>query len=63
MLVKTAIENAGNTENISAELEKINNYEGVGGIFNYSSDRHYGLAKNDVVVLKYKDGSFVLEDY
>lgn len=63
MLVKTAIENAGNTENISAELEKLNNYEGVGGIFNYSSDRHYGLAKNDVVVLKYKDGSFVLEDY
>ena len=38
-------------------------WQGVGGVFNFSKDRHSGLAKVDLVLLSYRDGAFRLADY
>ena len=64
MLAKTALEQGGaDREKVRAALESIQNYKGVGGIFNFSSARHSGLMKDDIVMLSYKDGAFRLADY
>ncbi len=64
MLAKMALEQGGaDKEKIRAALEGIQGYKGVGGVFNFSAAGHSGLAKDDIVMLSYKDGAFRLADY
>lgn len=63
MLIKEAVEKNGGTENLNEAVEKITDYAGVGGVFNFTPEKHYGLSKEDIVILKYEDDTFRLEDY
>lgn len=64
-LVSAAIEKAGGTDRAKVRdaLRSINNWPGVGGVFNFSKDRHSGLSKEDLVLVNYRDGAFRLADY
>lgn len=64
-LARAAIERAGGTDRAKVRdaLEGITNWPGVGGIFNFSAQRHSGLSKDDLVLLNYRDGDFHLADY
>ena len=64
-LVRLAIERAGGTDRskVRAALEGIQGWQGVGGTFNFSKDRHSGLSKDDLVLVNYRDGAFRLADY
>lgn len=63
MLARHAMEKAGHDpKGISAALEGVQSYKGAGGIFNFSEKRHSGLAKDDIVMLGYRDGGFYLAD-
>src|SRR5690606_10420658 len=53
----------GDKEKSREALEGIQNYHGVGGTFNFSAQRHSGLSKQDIVLLKWEDGRFRLADY
>lgn len=44
-------------------LEHISNYQGVEGTFNFSPQHHSGLAKDDLVLITWKDNRFRLADY
>ena len=44
-------------------ISGIRNFSGVGGTFNFSPTQHSGLAKSDLVLLKYEGGRFRLADY
>jgi len=44
-------------------LEQLQNYPGVSGTFNFSPQRHSGLADSDIVMLRWHDGRFQLQDY
>ena len=46
-----------------ATLETIQGHKGVGGTFNFSPERHSGLSKEDIVLIKWADGRFRLHDY
>ncbi|MGK4921953.1 ABC transporter substrate-binding protein [Bordetella hinzii] len=50
-------------ESVRGALESVRGYEGVGGVFNFSAQRHSGLAKEDIVLVTWKDGRFRLADY
>jgi branched-chain amino acid transport system substrate-binding protein len=50
-------------DRVRAALEGTRQYEGVGGVFNFSADSHSGLAKSDIVLINWKDGRFRLADY
>ncbi|MBP6018690.1 MAG: ABC transporter substrate-binding protein [Burkholderiaceae bacterium] len=64
MLARTAVEKSNaNKTKVSQELSQLTNYKGLGGVFNFSKERHSGLSKSDIVMLKYQDGEFRLEDY
>ena len=41
-------------------LEGIRNFAGVGGTFNFASDRHSGLSKSDGTVITWRDGGWRL---
>ena len=64
-LVSAAIEKAGGTDRTKVRdaLRSINNWPGVGGVFNFSKERHSGLSKEDLVLVNYRDGAFRLADY
>ena len=64
-LARAAIEKAGGTDRAKVRdaLRGINNWPGVGGIFNFSKERHSGLSKEDLVLVSYRDGAFRLADY
>lgn len=63
MLAKIALEKAGKDKSkMVSTIESVHGYKGVGGVFNFSSERHSGLAKDDIVMLNYHDGAFHLAD-
>ncbi|MEO8858107.1 MAG: ABC transporter substrate-binding protein [Burkholderiaceae bacterium] len=64
-LARTAVERAGGTDHTKVRdaLQGITNWTGVGGVFNFSAQRHSGLSKDDLVLLNYHDGAFHLADY
>jgi branched-chain amino acid transport system substrate-binding protein len=64
-LARTAIERAGGTDRTKVRdaLAGIGNWPGVGGVFNFSPQRHSGLSKDDLVLVSYRDGAFQLADY
>jgi branched-chain amino acid transport system substrate-binding protein len=60
-LVVRAIEKAGdNKAAIRDELEKIQNFSGVSGIFNLSDKDHNGLNAESMVLVEIKDGKWQL---
>ena len=64
-MVAQAITRGGGSERgkIRAGLEEhIRGYRGVGGIFNFSPQKHWGLAKSDVVIIEWRQGKFRLVD-
>lgn len=64
-LMRTAVERAGGTDKskVRDAVAGIANWPGVGGVFNFSAQRHSGLSKDDLVLLSYRDGAFHLADY
>lgn len=61
MLLKTAIERGGHTsEDIRAGLEKIKDFHGVGGTFNFSSSDHAGLNKDAFVMVEIRNRDWIL---
>lgn len=64
MLAHQALSAGQGDKNKSREaLEKIQNFHGVGGTFNFSEQRHSGLSKQDIVLIKWEDDRFRLADY
>ena len=63
-LLAEAIRKAGSTdaEKIREALEGIKGHVGVSGVFSLSATDHNGLDENSMVMLKVKDGAFVLAD-
>ncbi|MDD5711139.1 MAG: ABC transporter substrate-binding protein [Smithellaceae bacterium] len=60
-LVKMALERGAATPAaIRAQLEKTRNYNGIGGIFNFSPTDHAGLTKDAFVMVTIKNGDWVL---
>ena len=50
-------------DKIRAGLETdIKEFKGVGGIFTFSPEKHWGLAKSDVVMIEWRQGKFRLVD-
>jgi branched-chain amino acid transport system substrate-binding protein len=50
-------------EKIRAGLEThIKSLRGVGGVFSFSPERHWGLEKSDVVIIEWRKGQFRLVD-
>ena len=50
-------------EKIRSGLEtEIKEFRGVGGIFTFSPQKHWGLAKSDVVMIEWRQGKFRLVD-
>lgn len=64
-LARTAIDRAGSADRTKVRdaLAGIDKWPGVGGVFNFSPQRHSGLSKDDLVLLSYRDGAFQLADY
>ena len=64
-LARAAIEKAGGADRAKVRdaLAGITNWPGVGGVFNFSKERHSGLSKDDLVLVNYRDGAFHLADY
>ncbi len=63
-MVAHAMAKVGNDrEKLRAGLEAhVKEYHGVGGIFTFSADRHWGLTKSDVVMIECRRGKFHLVD-
>jgi len=64
-LASTAVEKAGGTDRAKVRdaFASINGWQGVGGVFNFSKDKHSGLSKDDLVLVSWRDGAFRLADY
>lgn len=63
-LARLAVEKAGTDKTkIRDALRGIRGYQGVGGVFNFSADRHSGLSKDDLVLLRWETDRFALADY
>ena len=64
-LASTAVAKAGGTDKAKVRdaLTGVTNWQGVGGVFTFSKEKHSGLSKSDVVLLNYHDGDFHLADY
>ena len=45
-----------------ASRSHIREYKGVGGVFTFSPQKHWGLAKSDVVIIEWRQGKFRLVD-
>jgi branched-chain amino acid transport system substrate-binding protein len=61
MLVKSAIEKGADTPAaIRDQLEKIQNFSGIGGIFNFSLQDHAGLTKDAFVLVEVKKKGWTL---
>lgn len=63
-MMAAALARAGSTnaEKVVAALEETRNHRGVGGVFNFSAQRHSGLAKSDVVMIEWRQKRFRLVD-
>jgi branched-chain amino acid transport system substrate-binding protein len=64
-MVARSIARAGSSERgkIRAGLEEfVKEYTGVGGVFSFSPQKHWGLAKSDVVMIEWRQGKFRLVD-
>jgi len=64
-MVAQAIARAGSSERgkIRTGLEEhVREYKGVGGVFTFTRERHWGLAKSDVVMIEWRQGKFRLVD-
>ena len=64
-MVAQAMTRAGGSERGTIRVgleEHIRGYRGVGGIFNFSPQKHWGLAKSDVVMIEWRQGKFRLVD-
>lgn len=63
-MVSRVIEQGGSSrEKIRAGLEtQIKEFKGVGGVFTFSPEKHWGLAKSDVVMIEWRQGKFRLVD-
>jgi branched-chain amino acid transport system substrate-binding protein len=63
-MVSRAIEQGGSSrEKIRGGLEtRIKEFKGVGGVFTFSPEKHWGLAKRDVVMIEWRQGKFRLVD-
>jgi branched-chain amino acid transport system substrate-binding protein len=64
-MVAHAIARTGSSERakIRGGLEEhVREYRGVGGIFQFSPQKHWGLAKSDVVMIEWRQGKFRLVD-
>jgi len=63
-LAKAAIEKGGTDKaKVRDGMTQVRNFQGVGGVFNFSPERHSGLSKNDLVLVKWEGGRFRLADY
>lgn len=61
MIVVNAVEKAGpDKEKIRNEIEKMKDFPGTGGIFNFSASDHNGLGMNSIEILTVKNGKFEL---
>jgi branched-chain amino acid transport system substrate-binding protein len=64
MLAKEAlVKVGGDVSKLPEGLEGVKNYVGVSGEFSFSPERHSGLSKKDIVLIKWADGRFNLADY
>jgi len=63
-MVAHAMAQSGNAKDkIRTGLETtIKEFKGVGGIFTFSPEKHWGLAKSDVVMIEWRKGKFQLVD-
>ena len=63
-MVAHAMAQAGNAKDkIRTGLETtIKEFKGVGGLFTFSPEKHWGLAKSDVVMIEWRKGKFQLVD-
>lgn len=64
-MVAHAIARGGGSERgkIRTGLEEhVRDYKGVGGVFQFSPQKHWGLAKHDVVMIEWRQGKFRLVD-
>ncbi len=60
-IVAAALEKAGaDRDKIRDEIEKLKNFPGTGGVFNFSAADHNGLGMDSIVMLTVKNGKFVL---
>ena len=63
-LAKVALENGNfDKEKTREAMSNIKNFQGVGGLFNFSPERHSGLTKNDLVLVRWEKDRFRLADY
>lgn len=64
-LAAVAIGKAKSTDSskIRDAMQSITGYDGASGTFNFAKNRHSGLSKNDLVLVKWEDGRFKLADY
>ena len=60
LLFKAVEKSGGNKAKIKEELENIENFVGVTGVFNFSAEDHNGLTKQGVIMVKIVDGKFTL---
>jgi len=63
LLAKLGFEGAGKYGSISKALENVKNFAGIGGVFNFSAEKHSGLSKKDLVIVDWANGRFNLADY
>jgi len=64
MLAKEALTKVGgDVSKLPEGLEKIKNFAGTSGEFSFSTEKHSGLSKKDIVLINWRDGRFNLVDY
>jgi len=64
-MVAQAITRAGGSDRVKIRAgleEHVREYKGVGGVFTFSPQKHWGLAKSDVVIIEWRQGKFRLVD-
>lgn len=62
-IIKQAVERAGADADSAAirdEIEKTEEFVGIGGIFTYAPDDHYGLSPDAFAMVQIKDGDWAL---
>ena len=65
-LAKIAIEKSGGSADklkVATAMSEVHGYLGTGGVFDFAPDRHSGLEKQNLVMVGWKGGRFVLVDY
>ena len=65
-LAKIAIEKSGSDADkskVKTAMENVHGYLGTGGVFDFSPEHHSGLEKQNLVMVGWKGGRFVLVDY